>query len=257
MLQNTARKRRALAVVGAEAGGEVEADGQQGEVHGAGGDEHEADRLDRPPPVAGPAHGQREAGQRDDGEGHGEPAGERRQPHRGVDRCALGDPDGHVRGRRRDSDSASSRVDERRGACLTISPASSTSHEQTAATALDDRRVQLPDAGVEHALERVGRHEIGDDRLDDRPGGDGELGRRRLLLELVGDLLGDGLADRRLLEHVGGDIGETLGAGERAPAPQRDHRQVEQQDAHQEQRSRPAAEHAETTPLPRPPSGRL
>ena len=165
----------ALAVVGAEAGGEVDADGQDGEVDGAGGDEHETDRLDRPPPVAGPAHGQGEAGQR-----RRRPAAERasRRATTAASWCrsaCSGTPRRRRRRRRRGSDSASSRVDERRGASLTISTGVVDVDQQTAATALDDRRVQLADAGVEHTLERVGRHEIGDDGLDDRPGGDGEL----------------------------------------------------------------------------------
>ena len=42
-------------------------------------------------------------------------------------------------------------------------------HQQPAASTLDDRRVQLAHAGVEHALERLGRHEVGDDRLDEGP----------------------------------------------------------------------------------------
>ena len=145
-------------------------------------------------------------------------------PHRRVERRALGDADQHVE----------SVVGKRFGE-LWVGELEALAHErrgvvdvddEAAAPPLDDRTMQLAHPGVEHALEPVGCHELRDHHFERGPCGRRDTRHRLLLLDGVDDLLGDDLAHRRLLEHVGGDVGEPLGVGERPPAPQRDHREV-------------------------------
>ena len=98
--------------------------------------------------------------------------------------------------------------------------------DEAAALPLDDRPMELAHRGVEHALEPVRCDELLDPHFERWPCGRRELRHRLLFLDGGDDLLGDDLAHRWLVEHVGGDVGEPLGVGERPPAPQRDHRQV-------------------------------
>ena len=87
--------------------------------------------------------------------------------------------------------------------------------------------------GVEHALEPVRRHELRNHHFEGGPCVRCDARNSFLLLDGGDDLLRDYLAHRRLLEHVGGDVGEPLGVGECPPAPQRDHREVGEQQPEQ------------------------
>ena len=64
-------------------------------------------------------------------------------------------------------------------------------------------------------------HDEGHHLLHDRSIRHGQLGRRVLALHDRHDLVGHDLPHGRVLQHVGGHVGEALGAGEGPPPPQR------------------------------------
>ena len=184
----------------------LSADREQGEVGDAGGDEPEADHLDRSSAVDGTAHGDDEARRRRAPRtARCQPPGERGDPHRGVDRRALGDPDGDARGRPSGSASAS---------CGLVSARPSGARaawrrrRRRAGGCADPGR--SPECSSRtpawnRPWNAVGRHELGDDRPRARAG---RSTARRATAGCCSmgadDLVGDLLADGGLLEHVGG-----------------------------------------------------
>ena len=248
MLQNTARRAVRSRIVAAEAGGEVDADRQDGEVDGAGGHEHEADRLDRPPPVRGPAHGQGEAGR-----ARRRPAAAASQPASDDSRIVVSI------GVLWDTPTATSRA---------ASGSDSANCGLTSGEALLDdlrRRRRRPPAGGSDGPRRPPSAAPGP-RRGTRPGrrrsprgrrrSASTTGRTGTVNWAVVDCCSSSSAicsatASRTAGSLSMSVVTSANPWELANVRQLhsdDHRQVEQQHAHQEQRSRPAAEHAEPTP---------
>ena len=212
----------ALARVLADVGGHVQQRGEHGEDHDADRDEAGADHLERPPPVSRPAGRGGEAGRGGQRRGEDQPAGEVGAAHEQLGPPALGDAHGHASSACPGCASAMLGLTTDR-ASLTSCPASSTLHQQPAArwpctTAACISRTPA----WNRPLNGLAGHHLGHDLAQERAHAHRGLRGGHLVLEDVDDLVGDGLGDGRLLEGVGGDVGEALRVGEGPPAPERD-----------------------------------
>ena len=192
------------------------------------------------PAVRRPADDGDEAGHRGGGEGEDQPAGEIGPPHEQVRPPALGHLHPHVQRAVRDG-LGHSRVHHRQGVLDELAGVIDL-HPQPGPVAPDYRSVHLPDSGMEQALEGLGGHHLGHHLAQQRAHRRHGLRGGHLVLEVVDDLVGHRLGDRRLLQGVGGDVGEALRVGEGPPAPQRHRGQEGEDGPRDEERDAGAAE---------------